>query len=492
MFTKYLCRGFYVLMILFIAFGVTSNAQDNLEKGIAAVNRGDYVNALNLLKGVSKDSYNANLYYGIALFYTGSEKDAEKYLKDAVKQDDERPEAYSSLGEIYTSQKKYSDAAAQFVKAKQFLPLNKTKDDLDKSEIETIINVLSAEAENFIAAGNVDKAIASMTQAKLFDEKNPEIYVKLGDAYLTRGAFEPARTNYELSLKYRANYAPALYGLGKISFKQKKYSTALENYIKSAEADNNFAPAYFEKGLMFYLLDKFSDAIEAFERYDLLVPGSPRGKTYLAKSHYGKGDYDKALGILDEVLTKDPDYSEANKYKAYVLIEKKEFDKAEEFFKKVKPEDLNSEDYMKWSKIFTDKKEFSKAYELLEKAIAMDANDENVYFEYGKAFFNEQKYADAILKFNKAIELGILNVAAYVYAGICYFYMNEFDKGIEILTKSIELNPNVASSWLWRANNYAGMAKNAEACADYTKYLEFEPSDSFAKEQVTKFCGKQD
>lgn len=73
---------------------------------------------------------------------------------------------------------------------------------------------------------------------------------------------------------------------------------------------------------MFYLLDKFTDAIEAFERYDQLVPGSPRGKTYLAKSYYGKGDYDKALGILDEVLAKDPDYSEANKYKAYVLIEK--------------------------------------------------------------------------------------------------------------------------------------------------------------------------
>lgn len=492
MFTKYLYRGFYVLIILFAAIGFAANAQDNLEKGIAAVNKGDYVNALNLLKGVSKDSYNANLYYGIALFYTGSEKEAEKYLKEAVKKDEERPEAYSVMGEILTAQKKYSDAAEQFVKARQFLPLNKTKDDLDRSEIETIINVLSSEAENFIADGKVDKAIASMTQAKLFDDKNPEIYVKLGDAYLARGAFEPAKTNYELSLKYRANYAPALYGLGKISFKQKKYSAALENYIKSADADNNFAPAYFEKGLMFYLLDKFSDAIEAFERYDKLVPGSPRGKTYLAKSYYGKGEYDKSLGILDEVLAKDADYSEANKYKAYVLIEKKEFDKAEEYFKKVKPEDLNSEDYMKWSKIFTDKKEYSKAYELLDKAISMDSSDENVYFEYGKAYFGEQKYADAILKFNKAIDLGILNVAAYVYAGICYFYMNEFDSGIGILTKSIDLNPNVASAWLWRANNYAGMTKNAEACSDYKKYLEFEPSDSFAQEQVTKFCGKQD
>ena len=476
------------------------NAQDNLEKGIDAVKKGDFLGGLNMLKGVSKDSYDANLYYGIALFQTGSVKDAEKTLRDAIKKDEERPEAYSALGEIYTSQKNYGEAASQFEKAKKYLPLSKTKDDLDKAEIETIINVLSSEADNFIAAGKVDDAINSMFTAKLFDEKNPEIYFALGNAYLARGSFDIAKTNYDLALKYKPNYAPALYGIGKISFKQKKYSAALENYIKSSEADNNFAPAFFEKGLMFYLLDKFTDAIEAFERYDLLVPGSPRGKTYLAKSYYGKGEYDKALGILNEVLAKDPEYSEANKYTAYVMIEKKEYAKAEEYFKKVKVEDLNAEDYQKWSKIYVDKKEYSKAYELLDKALALDADDENTYFEYGKALFAEQKYGDARIKFGKAIELGILNVAAYIYAGICDFYLNQFDKGAEILTKSIEISPNIASAWLWRANNYANASTNPEAapdnkksleekaCSDYKKYLEFEPNDTFAQEQIKKFC----
>lgn len=486
MITKYLLRA----VTFFMLFAAVVNAQDNLDKGISAVQKGDYLGALNLLKGVSKDSYDANLYYGIALFQTGSIKDAEKFLKDAVKKDDERPEAYSALGELYTSQKNYGEASSQFEKAKKYLPLNKTKDDLDKAEIETIINVLSSEAENFIADGKVDNAITSLTMAKTYDDKNPMIYVGLGDAYLARGAFDPSKTNYEQALKLKPNYAPAMYGLGKISFKQKKYSAALENYIKSSEADNNFAPAFFEKGLMFYLLDKFTDAIEAFERYDALVPGSPRGKTYLAKSYYGKGDYDKALSILDEVLAKDADYSEANKYSAYVFIEKKDYTKAEDFFKKVKTEDLNAEDYQKWSKIYVDKKEYSRAYELLDKATTLDADDENTYFEYGKALFTEQKYGDARVKFGKAIELGILNVAAYVYAGICDFYLNEFEKGVEILTKSIELNPNIGSAYLWRANNYAGFTKNAEACADYQKYLTFEANDAFALEQVKKFCGQ--
>lgn len=82
---------------------------------------------------------------------------------------------------------------------------------------------------------------------------------------------------------------------------------------------------------MFYLLDKFGDAIEAFERYDALVPGSPRGKTYLAKARYGKGEYDEAMGILNDVLAIDPNYSEANKYAAYVMIERKNTQKLKNF-----------------------------------------------------------------------------------------------------------------------------------------------------------------
>lgn len=477
-----------LIAILVLSTAMVTHSQDNLDKGIAAVNSGDYVRALNLLKSVSKDKYEANLYYGIALFNTGSVIEAEKFIKDAIKQDNERPEAYSVLGEIYSSQKKYGEAASQFENAKKYLPLNKTKDDLDKAEIKTIIDVLSSEAENFIANGQVDKAITSLSMALTYDNKNPLIYAGLGDAYLARGAFEPAKTNYELAMKYKSNYAPALYGIGRVAFKQKKYSLSLENQIKATDADNNFAPAFFEKGLIFYLLDRFNDAIEAFERYDQLQPGSLRGKTYLGKSYYGKGELDKALGILDEVLAKDANYSEANKYKAYVLIDKKDYAQAETYFNQIKTEDLNAEDYGKWYKIPLDKKDFFGAYQLLDKALAIDSNDENVYFEYGKALFAEQKYGDALLRFNKSIELGILNVAAYVYAGISYFYLNEFDKGVAILNQSIELNSNVASAYLWRANNYAGIAKNAEACADYKKYLEFEPTDTFAQEQVKKFC----
>ena len=484
---KYLKTVLLILFALFFAGRIY--AQDNLSKGIDAVNRGDYVQALSLLKS-APDSYEKDAYYGMALLKTGSLADAEKTLNAATQRETERPEAYSFLGQVYTAEKKYSDAATQFENARKYLPLNKTKADLNKDEINLVISVLSAEAQNFIAdtrsGNNVDKAIASLTLAKTYDDKNPNIYIGLGDAYYTRGAFDIAQTNYDAALKYRGNYAPALYGQGMIAFKKKKYSDALDYFTKAADADNNFAPAYFEKGLLLYLNDNFQQAVDAFNKYAQLVPGSPRGEVYRAKALYGMQNYDESMGILQKVLSADPANSEANKYVAYNYIKKKDYDKAESSFNNVKPEDLNSEDYMMWSTIYTDKKDYTKAGDLLNKSLVLDSTDENTYFEFGKMLFAAQNYADALPKFSKAIDLGIQNVAAYVYKGITYYYLQDYTNAVTWLDKSIALNSTINSAYLWKGNSLFAAGKFPEALDTYNLYLSKVPDDEFAKSQVDK------
>jgi tetratricopeptide (TPR) repeat protein len=118
----------------------------------------------------------------------------------------------------------------------------------------------------------------------------------------------------------------------------------------------------------------------------------------------------------------------------------------------------------------------------------MDSTEPNIYFEYGKALFAEQKYQESLEKFLKSIELGQLNIGVYIYAGISYYYLQDYQNGIDIITKSIDKDSSIKSAYLWRANNYVGLSKNPEACADYKKYLEYEPDDQFAKDQVQRLC----
>jgi len=323
-----------ISVVIFAFFTNTAFSQDNVEKGMNAVKKGDYVTALNLLKSeVSKSQkYDANCYYGIALFKTGSIDEAEKYLKIALKDDDEGIEALKSLGEVYTAKKKYSDADGLFKKAMKLEPEN--------------ISVLISRAANFSAQDKIDEAIQALTLATSINKENPDpkIFVGLGDAYNLRGSFKAAKDYYNRALKINPNLASAYYGLGKADFKLKKYTEAMDAFNNSIKKDQNFADSYLEIGKILYFSEKYSEAAETFKKYSSLRPGSQEGNSYYAKTLYAQGKLDEALAMLKDVLKADPNSITGNLYTAYIYSEKEQtdslaqveqFQKAIEYFSKV-------------------------------------------------------------------------------------------------------------------------------------------------------------
>lgn len=498
-------KNYRILIIIAFAslfvIGSTAISQDNLKDGINAVKKGDYLKALPLLKTAVErgNTYDANYYYGYALFKTGSLSDAEKFARAAIGIDEERPEAYSVLGEIYSEEKRYSDAESNFETAVKYLPLSKTKDDLSQEEIKTIVDVLSRQAENYVAEGKpdkIDKAITSLSIAKTYDNNNPILLTGLGDAYRTRGAFEVAMSNYNSAIKANSSFAPAYYGIGMIAFKHKKYNDALDNFTKAITADPNFAEAYYEQGLILYLSDKLEQALDAFTKYSTLKPGSTLGLIFYAKTQLALGKLDDAMTLIDQVLSTQPSNSEANKVKAAIYIEKKDYQNAQNYYNKVKPEDLNSEDQMNIGKIYTNLKDFPNAYEHFGSAIKMDTTDENAYFEYGKAQFSNQEYEASIVNFNKAIDLGLgqRNVGIYVYKGISYYYMKDYENAIPQFQKCLDSSPTSSISalcYLWIGNTYAAMGgKRQEAIDAYKKCLEFDPNNQDAKDGIQRLGGQ--
>ena len=101
---------------LLVLFALTAQAQNDLQKGRDAINRGDYVKAVDILSKVvvNDKDYDAYYLYGLALYRTGSLVKAEENLKKALSQDDEGVGAMITLGNLYSSQKKYSEANSLF------------------------------------------------------------------------------------------------------------------------------------------------------------------------------------------------------------------------------------------------------------------------------------------------------------------------------------------------------------------------------------------
>lgn len=69
-------------------------------------------------------------------------------------------------------------------------------------------------------------------------------------------------------------------------------------------------------------------AVETYEKAVSLDPGRDDLKNRLAGSYISVGQYDRAVKILEEVLSKNPDNKEAHYYYGHALVAKKEYKKA--------------------------------------------------------------------------------------------------------------------------------------------------------------------
>lgn len=474
-----------VLILAVIFFSANAFAQDNVDKGMNAVKRGDYITALNLLKDVVKSNtkYDANAYYGIALLKTGSTDEAEKYFKIALRDDDEGIEALKGLGEVYTLQKKYSDADDMFRKAMKVEPEN--------------IPVLLSRAANYSAQGKIDPAIEVLTLAKSMNKENPNpsVFVGLGEAYYIRGSYTIAKDNYDNAIKLNSNLATAYYGLGKVYFKMKKYNESLQSFNTAIAKDPNFAEAYLEKGKILYFGEKYGEAAEAFKKYSALKPGSQEGNSYYAKTLYAEGKLDDAYAMLSDVLKADPKSVTGNLYTAYILSEKEnpdssaqveQYNKAADYFSKVPLNDFEVEDLLKYAKVLVNLQRYPDAFNLYDKALTMDSVNKVVYYEYGKASFKAEKYENAIKYLNKATDLGMNERSVYLFKGFSNFYLTKYDDAIVNFQDAIKADDKFLLSYSWLAKCYIVQSKNDEALKVYEKMLTIDPENAEAKDRVTK------
>lgn len=492
----------YLILCFYFSFLILSNvyAQDNLKKGISAVNRGDYITALNLLKDVVKTDkgYEANYYYGEALFKTGSTDDAEKYLNIALKDDDEGIMALKDLGEIYTLRKDYDRANSYFKKALKIEPQS--------------VPVLVSQGAMLSAQGKIDPAIEVLTNAMSVDREhpNPSVLVALGDAWSARGTTpQLAIKYYKDALKINSKLAVAYYGLGKVYFKQKQYNESVNAFNTALEKDPNFAPAYLELGKLLYFNQDYGKAASVFIKYAQLVPGSQDGNSYYAKTLYAEGKYDEALKLLSDVLKNDPKSVTGNLYTAYILSEQEvsdslmqieNYNKAVEYFKKIPIQDMDQDDLIKFANVYVNLKSFDEAEPLLQKAIKIDSTYSDTYYNYGKMYFKNtstdslvqiENYKKASEYFLMAESYGMKKQSCYIYAGLANFYIKKYESAIAQFQQILSMDDKNTFAYTWIGKCYFVLGKKDEAIKSYEQILTYDPQNAETLDVLKKIKGPQ-
>lgn len=92
--------------------------------------------------------------------------------------------------------------------------------------------------------------------------------------------------------------------------------------------------AYFLKGIALYNLRRYDESIEELINSLALNEENLESRVYIARAYFYKNDADYAIKVYDSILNIDEKYYNALEGKAIVYFTKRNYKKANEFFKK--------------------------------------------------------------------------------------------------------------------------------------------------------------
>ncbi|MFH1227324.1 MAG: tetratricopeptide repeat protein [Planctomycetota bacterium] len=204
---------------------------------------------------------------------------------------------------------------------------------------------------------------------------------------------------------------------------------------------------------------------------------------------------DQKIQFAQDALKIDSTYGDAYQVIGYAYMDKRDSDKAYEYFTKaIKTTPTLAYSYYERAVItafIRDKLE--EAIPDFEMVLKYDPGSHIGYFAKGQLEYYQKRYDDALVSFNKAIELYADYAEAYNNRATTYFIKGQLDNAIADYSEAIRINQNYATSYNNRAIAYNDKGEFDRAIADCDKALSLNPQ--FASAYHTRgnsYNGKND
>jgi len=254
------------------------------------------------------------------------------------------------------------------------------------------------------------KALEYLTQAKSKNQKDPLIFVALGDAYVAMGESSQAYVNYREALNIAPNMLAPKIGQAVISRRAQAYDVVLEQLTKLISENPNHAPLYRELAETYYRWslkapeDQYRDinnkALENYRKYlsltgDVSVEGRTRYADFLVYS----GNYDELKTVSQELIGMQGVDAKVYRYLGYTtFVQDKDYAKAAEYmntlFSLVRPERLIPRDYLYAGLSNLSVGNDAQGLEYLKTAIANQTEDDNMEAEISETAFAKYQEGD--------------------------------------------------------------------------------------------------
>ncbi|MCB9185536.1 MAG: tetratricopeptide repeat protein [Flavobacteriales bacterium] len=364
---------FTLFLALLSVSGYTQTVAGYTGLGSKAINRGDYMQALDYLnKAITISPYNAEAYFlrAYAKWELDDHVGAEKDFSEAIRLNPKNHEAFLYRGVVRSQQLKYKQAFEDFNEALRLndedwqvyanralasLYLDRFVDvisdcnrviDLKKDNSQTYL--LRGEAKAGLEMYNV--AIEDFEKAIKKDSTAMQPVLRRGIARTKLKQFDLAIADYEQSMKMDTNSALPIFYRGVAYAEMGKQQQALDDFNTVLDNYPQNEVVLFNRAMLYGDMNKEQ---EALADYNLVVRLNPtnilarfnRGILYL-----NKGKYKEALADFNKTLELFPEFLDAHETRLQtlrMLKDKDAYEKAEMELAVVREQLIFSDDEVK-------------------------------------------------------------------------------------------------------------------------------------------------
>ena len=334
---------------------------------------------------------------------------AEKLFRKGMEVAPTNPLCFVGLGHLMAFRKDVNGTNAQFTVAEGIMNTKSNKvDKLVKQQ------ALLKMAEGCLMANSVqlDKAIVYLNSALPFNDKNPEVYIQLGDYYRLRDGINQSNAiaQYNKALEIDSKSTRAILRKGMLYKSVQNWDEGLNYYNEAIALDPSFAPAYREKAELLKDAARYPQAIEAYARYKELNENCRVNQRYAMFVYLAK-DYKNALIELEKALPCNDKNEYVYRVLGYTCYETGDYAKGLQYMDtyfnlakesgKVK---ISGGDYGQKGKLLSKTGQDSLAVEMLKQAITEDPTYVEGYNEVASILMKQKKYADAANYYQQKIE----------------------------------------------------------------------------------------
>jgi len=282
----------------------------------------EFENAINQYELVltnNRDNLAARSGLADAYLALGNYMQAENAYQAVIEVDPSNASGYYNLARVQAKQGKNEDAILAYRSAVTLNPnlREKSQDDELFENIRTEIADLNEAAEHnsqgdqLRDAGEIDQAVSEYQKAVALDPSNDSYHANLGKAYEQQGRLADAGNEFATALSEALENDEYYSLLGEVKFKRGDLEGAIDNYAKALDlnAQNpiyhaQIAEAYSESGNLQATIDEYAIAIDLDQK-------NPAYLFQFARALNDYGEPGEAISHFNEVLSLDPDYSDA-------------------------------------------------------------------------------------------------------------------------------------------------------------------------------------